>query len=128
VVSRRSGAQAGPVGFRLAGSGAPVRFWYLSARPARRHPLRNELPSTGRKRPFRGRRRSTQLLGYLAQGGIFRDAGICEYNVQLALFPLDLRKEAIEIVEVRDISLCASDIFWISFTAAANSVSRRPVM
>jgi hypothetical protein len=50
------------------------------------------------------------LLGDLAEGGIRRDTGVREHNIELALLPLDLHEEAIEIVKVRHVSLYAGDI------------------
>ena len=68
------------------------------------------------------------LLSYLAQRGERRRTGIRENNIELALLPLDSREEAIKVAKVRHVSLDAGYIFPISFTAAANSASRRPVM
>jgi len=68
------------------------------------------------------------IFSDLAQGGELGAAGIGEHDVELALFALDLSEEAIEIGEVRDVSLYAGDSCPISFTDAANSASRRPVM
>ncbi len=50
------------------------------------------------------------LLSDLAQGGELRATGIREHNIELALLPLDLREEAVKIVEVRHVSLYAGDI------------------
>src|SRR6266403_2520541 len=51
-----------------------------------------------------------QLLGDRAQGRKHRDAGIGEDNVEPALLPLDLCEEAIEVAEVRHVSLDAGHI------------------
>src|SRR4029077_16374642 len=45
-----------------------------------------------------------------AQRGIAGDTGICKHDVEFALLPLDLVKEAIEVVEVLYVSLHAGDI------------------
>src|SRR5467141_3827928 len=50
------------------------------------------------------------LLSDLPQGGKLRSTGIGEYTVELALLPLDLREEAIQITKVRHISLYAANI------------------
>src|SRR5437899_3338752 len=50
------------------------------------------------------------LLSDLAEGGIRRDAGIREHNIEPALLPLDLCEEAIKIAKVRHVSLYAGDI------------------
>src|SRR5437870_12662227 len=50
------------------------------------------------------------LLSYFAEGSILRNTCIREHNVQLALLPLDLCEEAIEIAKVRNVSLYAGDI------------------
>jgi hypothetical protein len=52
------------------------------------------------------------LLRDLAQGGELRPAGIGEHTIELAFLPLDLGKEAIQIVKVRHVSLHAG---YISF-------------
>src|SRR4029077_12223272 len=54
--------------------------------------------------------RVVMFLGDLAQAGELRATGICEHDIELALLPLDLREEAIEIVKVRHVSLDAGDI------------------
>ena len=41
------------------------------------------------------------LLSDLAEGGIGRNTGIREHDIELALLPLDLCEEAIEIAKVR---------------------------
>jgi hypothetical protein len=51
--------------------------------------------------------RVVELLGYLAEGGIFRNTGIGEHNIELALLAFDLREQAIEIAKVRHVSLHA---------------------
>src|SRR5205807_3956354 len=50
------------------------------------------------------------LLGDRAEGGILRNTGIREHDIELALLPLDLCEEAIEIAKVRHVSLYAGDI------------------
>src|SRR5712691_5975856 len=54
--------------------------------------------------------RVIELLSYLAEGGIRRNAGIREDNIERALLPLDLCEEAIEIAKARDVALYAGDI------------------
>src|SRR6266849_8722605 len=54
--------------------------------------------------------RVIMLLSYLAEGGIFRDPGIREHDIELALLPLDLCEEAIKIAKVRHVSLYAGYI------------------
>jgi hypothetical protein len=69
-----------------------------------------------------------QFLVIESSPRIPREAGIGEHNVKLALVPFDLREQAIEIGSF-DTSPCTPVILLpISFTAAANSGSRRPVM
>ncbi len=46
----------------------------------------------------------------LPKGGVLRNAGIGEHNIELALLPLDLREEAIKIAKVRHVSLYAGHI------------------
>src|SRR4051794_39897489 len=50
------------------------------------------------------------LLSYLAQRGKLRNTGIGEDDVEPALLPLDLGEEAIEVAEVRHVSLDAGDV------------------
>src|SRR5262245_28942580 len=50
------------------------------------------------------------LLSYLAEWGKLRDAGIREHDIELALLPLDLGEEAIEVAEVTHVSLDAGHI------------------
>src|SRR2546428_8754185 len=50
------------------------------------------------------------LLSDLAEGGIRRDAGIREHNIEPALLPLDLCEEAIKFAKVRHVSSYAGDI------------------
>src|SRR5207249_6934551 len=50
------------------------------------------------------------LLSDLAEGGIRRDAGIREHNIEPALLPLDSCEEAIKIAKVRHVSLYAAHI------------------
>ena len=40
------------------------------------------------------------LLSYLAEGGILRNTGVREYNIELAFLLLDLREQAIKIAQV----------------------------
>src|SRR5262245_21821169 len=54
--------------------------------------------------------RVVELLGDRAQGRQLRDAGIGEDDVEPALLPLDLCEEAIEVAEVRHVSLDAGHI------------------
>src|SRR4029077_14972911 len=49
--------------------------------------------------------RIEELLGDRAEPRIFRHAGIREHNIELALLTLDLRKQAIQIVELRHVAL-----------------------
>src|SRR6266478_9539563 len=46
----------------------------------------------------------------LPKGGVLRNAGIGEHNIELALLPLDLREEAIKIAQVRHVSLYAGHV------------------
>src|SRR6058998_814639 len=50
------------------------------------------------------------LLSDLAEGGIGRNIGIREHDIELALLPLDLGEEAIEIAKVRHVALDADHI------------------
>src|SRR5207245_891725 len=50
------------------------------------------------------------LLSYRAEGGIRRNTGIREHNIELALLSLDLCEEAIKIAQVRHVSLYAGYI------------------
>ena len=52
---------------------------------------------------------------------------IRENDIELALLPSDLFEESIQVAEIRHVSPYAGHVAPISFTAAANSVSRRPV-
>src|SRR5438093_522748 len=56
------------------------------------------------------------LLRYLAEGGILRNTGIREHNVEPALLPFDLCEEAIQIAKVRHVSWYAgyvsSDVLY----------------
>src|SRR5262249_8834559 len=54
--------------------------------------------------------RVVELLSDRAQGRQLRDAGIGEDNVEPALLPLDPGEEAIEVAEVRHVSLDAGHI------------------
>src|SRR5258708_20455126 len=51
--------------------------------------------------------RFIELLGDLAEGGIFRNTGIREHNTELALLQLDLCEQAIKIAKVVHVSLYA---------------------
>src|SRR3989454_5032731 len=53
--------------------------------------------------------RVIMLLSYLAEGSILRRPGIREDNIELALLPLDLCEETIEIAKVRHVSLYGGD-------------------
>src|SRR5262249_44714383 len=46
-----------------------------------------------------------KIFCYLAKAGILRHAGIGEHDVEPAFLVLDLREQAIEVVEVRHVSL-----------------------
>jgi hypothetical protein len=46
-----------------------------------------------------------EVLGDRTQTGILRNTGVCEYNIQPVFLVLDLCKEAIQIVELRDVAL-----------------------
>src|SRR5438093_4651080 len=50
------------------------------------------------------------LLSYRTQGGILRNTGIREHDIELALLPLDLREEPIKIAKLRYVSLYAGYI------------------
>src|SRR5262245_45156526 len=50
------------------------------------------------------------FLSDLAEGGILRNHGIREHDIEPALLPLDLREEAIQIAQVRHVSLDAGHI------------------
>src|SRR5712671_419022 len=50
------------------------------------------------------------LLGYLAQGCKLRETGIREDDVDFAFLSFDLCEEAIQIVQVRYVSLYAGDV------------------
>src|SRR5204863_1138607 len=54
--------------------------------------------------------RVVELFGYRSEVGIPRYAGIREHDIELALLPLDLREEAIEIAKVRHVSAYAGHI------------------
>src|SRR4029077_5568053 len=51
------------------------------------------------------------LLSYFAKASIRCDPGIREHDVESALLLLNLREEAIEIVEIRHVSLHGTHIF-----------------
>jgi hypothetical protein len=51
------------------------------------------------------------LFSYLAEAGKGCDTGVREHNIELALLPLDLREETIEVVKVRHVSLYGTHIF-----------------
>ena len=66
------------------------------------------------------------LFGNLAKRDKFHDRGIGADDIELAAVFFDLRENAIELVELRDV---ASFTFLpMSLTAEASSASRRPVM
>src|SRR5258707_436198 len=46
-----------------------------------------------------------------AERGVCREAGICEHDIELALVPLDLREQAIKIVELRHVAFYGGHIF-----------------
>src|SRR5215831_2149882 len=48
-----------------------------------------------------------EFLGDRAERGILRNTGIGEHDIELALLALDLRAQAIEIAEIRHVSLHA---------------------
>src|SRR6266404_3817955 len=54
--------------------------------------------------------RVIELLGNGAERGELRDSGIGEHNIELALLPLDLCEETIQIAKVRHVPLYASYI------------------
>src|SRR5262249_22213493 len=69
-----------------------------------------------------------ELLGDRAEGGMFRNTGIGEHDVELALLALDLREQAIEIAEIRHVSLYAGYVSSDLLDRRGQFPSRRPVM